>query len=156
MFGGGDIGYVYSAYEKDGKLYAGIKDGERYDNKYEGYYYPYYMGTNPYIPASFVYNENDDNWVKDGDEFVLSEDCKVLIEPHCKVISAVTINGHSYDVGDYVPTSDLNHLKNKNLSSADWGCLDTKGIIIHNKYTLGNFCKSNTVAKFVNVIISWP
>ena len=27
VFGGGDIGYVYSAYEKDGELYVGIKDG---------------------------------------------------------------------------------------------------------------------------------
>ena len=150
VFGGGDIGYVYSAYEKDGKLYAGIKDGERYDNKYEGYYYPYDMGTTPYIPANFSYSETDPNWVKDGGEFVLSEDCKVLIEPHCKVTSAVTINGHSYAVGDYVPTSDLNYLKNKNLSSADWGCLDTKGIIIHNAVFAGGNTSSGSSRAYAN------
>ncbi len=150
VFGGGDIGYVYSAYEKDGKLYAGIKDGERYDNKYEGYYYPYDMSTNPYIPANFQYSETDPNWVKVGDEFVLSEDCKVLIEPHCKVTSAVTINGHSYAVGDYVPTSDLNYLKNKNESSADWGCLDTKGIIIHNAVFAGGNTSSGSSRAYAN------
>ncbi len=150
VFGGGDIGYVYSAYEKDGKLYAGIKDGERYDNKYEGYYYPYDMDTDPYIPANFQYSETDPNWVKVGDEFVLSEDCKVLIEPHCKVTSAVTINGHSYAVGDYVPTSDLNHLKNKNESSADWGCLDTKGIIIHNAVFAGGNTSSGSSRAYAN------
>ena len=150
VFGGGDIGYVYSAYEKDGKLYAGIKDGERYDNKYEGYYYPYDMSTNPYIPANFQYSETDPNWVKVGDEFVLSEDCKVLIEPHCKVTSAVTINGHSYAVGDYVPTSDLNYLKNKNESSALWGCLDTKGIIIHNAVFAGGNTSSGSSRAYAN------
>lgn len=150
VFGGGDIGYVYSAYEKDGKLFASIKDGERYDNEYEGYYYPYYMGTNPYIPADFVYDEFDSNWVREDDEFVLSEDCKVLVEPHCEATSAVTINGHAYAAGDYVPTSDLNYLRNKNDGSADWGCLDTKGIIIHNAVFAGGNTSSGSSRAYAN------
>ena len=94
VFGGGDIGYVYSAIEEDGKLFVGIKDGERYDNKYEGYYYKYdYSGkNNKYIPAEYVYNENDPNWVMDGTEYILTEDCKVLVEPHCKVTAAAGID----------------------------------------------------------------
>ena len=52
VFGGGDIGYVYSAYEQDGKLYVGIKDGDRYDDNWEGYYYAYKKGDDAYIPGT--------------------------------------------------------------------------------------------------------
>ena len=85
VFGGGDIGYVYSAYEEDGKLYVGIKDGSRYDDNYEGYYYAYQMGDNHYIPANYVYSLTDPNWLMEDGEYILTEDCKVLIEPHAKV-----------------------------------------------------------------------
>lgn len=145
VFGGGDIGYVYSAYENDAKqLCVGIKDGERYDNQYEGYYYKNEGGA--YANGAYTGGQ----WVMDGDEYVLTEDCKVLVEPHCRVKSAVTINGHSYAVGDYVPTSDLNHLKNKNESSADWGCLDTKGIIIHNAVFAGGNTSSGSSRAYAN------
>ena len=145
VFGGGDIGYVYSAYENDAKqLCVGIKDGERYDNQYEGYYYKNEGGA--YANGAYTGGQ----WVMDENEYVLTEDCKVLVEPHCRVKSAVTINGHSYAVGDYVPTSDLNHLKNKNESSADWGCLDTKGIIIHNAVFAGGNTSSGSSRAYAN------
>ena len=145
VFGGGDIGYVYSAYENDAKqLCVGIKDGERYDNQYEGYYYKNEGGA--YANGAYTGGQ----WVMDKNEYVLTEDCKVLVEPHCRVKSAVTINGHSYAVGDYVPTSDLNHLKNKNESSADWGCLDTKGIIIHNAVFAGGNTSSGSSRAYAN------
>lgn len=49
VFGGGDVGYVYGALmdPTDG-LIVGIKDGERYDDEWEGYYYKYKKGTDPY------------------------------------------------------------------------------------------------------------
>ena len=112
VFGGGDIGYVYSAYEEDGKLFVGIKDGERYDNAKEGYYYAYKKGNDAYIPSPTTPPASDGNWVKDNNEFVLTEDCKVLIEPYCKATSAVTINKHSYAAGEYVTTADLQTLGN--------------------------------------------
>lgn len=50
-------------------LYAsGKKSGVRYDDGDEGYYYKYENGT----------------WKMDGTEKILTEDCKVLIEPHAR------------------------------------------------------------------------
>ena len=149
VFGGGDIGYVYSAYEQDGKLYVGIKDGTRFDDKYEGYYYTYNNGTDPYIPANFVYNENDPKWVKDDGEYVLTEDCKVLVEPRCKALAAVTINEHSYSAGQYVTTEDLSTMGNKNLDSR-WSSLDPTGIIIFNAVFAGGNTSSGSSAVYAN------
>ena len=85
VFGGGDAGHVHSAYElEDGTLACGKKSGERYNKKSdgtylkpdepgyddEGYYYKYENGA---------FKTNDD-----GEKY-LTEDCKVLIEPMCKV-----------------------------------------------------------------------
>ena len=169
VFGGGDVGYVYSAYQDDDELYVGIKDGERYDDEWEGYYYGYKVGSGSYTPGDKP-TYSDSGWVKDGDEFVLTEDCKVLVEPHAKVLServrldsdgkvetdgdgnpvtetvtSVVINGETYVPGQYVPTSDLNHLKPKNDFDKDthdgdvlkWNCLDPTGIIIHNAVFAG-------------------
>ena len=150
VFGGGDIGYVYSAYEKDGKLYVGIKDGERYDDKYEGYYYAYGYGNDPYIPKDFVYNESDPRWVVEDGEFLLTEDCKVLVEPHIRVLSAVNVNGHDYAAGDYVPTTDLNTMGNKNTDAARWNAMDPSGIIIHNAVFAGGNTSSGSSSVYAN------
>ena len=148
VFGGGDIGYVYSAYEEDGKLFVGIKDGKRYDGNWEGYYYAYKKGDDPYIPGPKP-ADDDENWVKDEGEFVLTEDCKVLIEPHPKATSAVTINGNSYKAGDYVPTTDLNTLANKN-SDDRWNSLDLTGITIFNAVFAGGNTSSGSSAVYAN------
>ena len=136
VFGGGDIGYVYSAYEKDGKLCVGKKDGTRYDDEWEGYYYRNEGGS---------YNNGEYTggvwYTTEKGEYRLTEDCKVLVEPKCKVNTDVTINGHSYTAGDYVEIDDLNTLGNKNTSS-EWASLDLSGIIIHNAV----FAGGNTTA----------
>ena len=166
VFGGGDIGYVYSAYEKDGKLYVGIKDGDRYDNTWEGYYYAYKKGDDAYTPGTKP-ADSDPNWVTDQGEYVLSEDCKVLVEPHCIVTAdgGVTIGtpvdgknpgeeGYLQDVsyakGSYVPTSALNTLKNKTDDKTKWECLDTKGIIIHNAVFAGGNTSSGSAKVYAN------
>ena len=149
VFGGGDIGYVYSAYEKDGKLYVGIKDGDRYDNTWEGYYYAYKKGDDAYTPSTKP-ADSDPNWVTDQGEYVLSEDCKVLVEPHCKVLTAVNIDNKDYAVGKYVPTSALNTLLNKNGDKTRWECLDTKGIIIHNAVFAGGNTSSGSAKVYAN------
>lgn len=133
VFGGGDIGYVYSAYEdSDGTLCFGKKSGVRYDDGDEGYYY----------------QSKNGKYVIVGGEKILTEDCKVLVEPWTRVTKATTINGHSYAVGDYVPTSDLNNLGNKN--SGDWGDLDTKGITIHNAVFAGGNTSSGSDKVYAN------
>ncbi|GJG37795.1 hypothetical protein PRLR5107_30650 [Prevotella lacticifex] len=134
VFGGGDIGYVYSAYEdSEGALCFGKKSGVRYDDGDEGYYYKYENGT----------------WKMDGTEKILTEDCKVLIEPHARVTSG-TINygGKVYNVGDYVPIAYLNTLGNKN--SGQWGNLDTEGITIHNAVFAGGNTSSGSDKVFAN------
>ena len=117
VFGGGDIGFVYSAYEdSDGALCFGKKSGVRYDNGDEGYYYQ---------------SKNGD-FIFDGGEKILTEDCKVLIEPYCKAKSDVTINEHNYAAGEYVTTADLHTLGNKNDIESGWENLDLTGITIFN------------------------
>ena len=151
VFGGGDIGYVYSAYEEDGKLYVGIKDGERYDNEKEGYYYAYKKGDEAYIPSPTPPAASDENWVKDLGQFVLTEDCKVLVEPHVKVkpdVTAFTINGHSYAAGQYVPTEDLHTLGNKNDDA--WDKLDLSGINIFNAVFAGGNTSSGSSTVYAN------
>lgn len=134
VFGGGDIGYVYSAYENsEGALCFGKKSGERYDDGDEGYYYKYENGT----------------WKTDGTEKILTEDCKVLVEPHARVISGtISYDGKNYKVGDYVPIAYLNTLGNKN--SGQWGNLDTEGITIHNAVFAGGNTSSGSDKVYAN------
>ncbi len=140
VFGGGDIGFVYSAYEQDGQLRFGKKAGARYVDADEGYYYRS-DGTN--------YLDEDGNVLASNAEKQLTEDCKVLVEPHCLVNSPVTINGHSYNTGDYVPIDDLNTMANKNNDS-NWQKLDNTGIIIHNAVFAGGNASSGSSQVYAN------
>ena len=145
VFGGGDIGYVYSAYDPgDGSVAAGVKAGVRYDDGKEGYYYAKEGGA---YNNSGAYTGGD--WVTDDGENVLTEDCKVLVEPHTRALSAVTINGNNYNAGDYVPTTDLNTLGNKN-SDGTWSSLDPTGVIIHNAVFAGGNTSSGSSAVYAN------
>ncbi len=172
VFGGGDIGYVYSAYEDtNGKLHVGIKDGERYTTQYEGYYYDYNTNSNNAYTPGPLPAADDTHWVTEGTgedkEYVLTEDCKVLVEPHCIVTAdgEVTIGtpvdgknpgeeGYlqnvSYAKGSYVPTSALNTLLNKTDDKTRWECLDTKGIIIHNAVFAGGNTSSGSAKVYAN------
>jgi len=153
VFGGGDIGYVYSAYEENGKLYVGIKDGNRYDDVWEGYYYAYEKGTDAYEPSSppDTPAANDPNWVMDGTEYVLTEDCKVLIEPYCKAKEAVTVHNHAYAAGEYVTTEDLHYLGNRNGDDKPtWAKLDDTGITIFNAVFAGGNTSSGSSTVYAN------
>ena len=133
VFGGGDIGYVYSAYEDDeGDLCFGKKSGVRYEDGDEGYYYQF----------------KDDHFILDEGEKVLTEDCKVLIEPYCKAKSAVTINGHNYAAGSYVTTTDLHTLGNKQDDT--WDNLDLTGITIFNAVFAGGNTSSGSSTVYAN------
>ncbi len=141
VFGGGDIGYVYSAFEyPDGSLGIGKQAGARYDDGDEGHYFKSKNG---------VYTDDNGNPVGGGEKY-MTEDSKVLVEPHCKVLSDVTVNGHDYVAGDYVPTSDLNTLKDKTTDAATWGKLDVDGIIIHNAVFAGGNVSSGNDQVFAN------
>ena len=153
VFGGGDIGFVYSAFEyPDGSLGLGKKSGARYDDHDEGYYYKSKGGN---------FTDADGVTLTESADKFMTEDSHVLIEPHCRVTAsnggtednpsaAVTINGHNYFHGDYVPTSDLNTLKDKTTSSATWKCLDVDGIIIHNAIFAGGNVSSGSDQVYAN------
>lgn len=135
VFGGGDRGFVYSAYEytdpNDGKTKSALteKRGTRYDGNLEGYYYD---------------NNNS-----------LTNDCSVLVEPWLQVTStdSITHDGRKYGKNDYIPTSYLNTLPGKEGSiwPPAWNNVDAgsatgegddyeyneRGIIIHNAVFAG-------------------
>ena len=155
VFGGGDVGYVFSAYEQNGHLYYGNKSGKRYDDGEEGYYYRY-SGTG-YL--------NADGTALTGTEKIKTEDCKVLVEPHCKVATACTINSHSYAVGSFVPTSDLQYLGTDKTQSPwtnfEKNATNQEGIIIHNAVFAGgntitgsSIVSANTTTVFGNATAS--
>ena len=153
VFGGGDVGFVYSAYENpDGSFAQGKKDGVRYDGIYQGYYYKH--NGEDFVTVTV---DRDEDGVPDVDdegnqiiERQFTEDCKVLVEPNMKVITPVTINGHSYEPGAFVPIADLNTLKNKTLDASTWACLDPTGIIIHNAVFAGGNMPSGSKATSAN------
>ena len=148
VFGGGDIGYVYSAYEDNSKnLYVGIKDGDRYDDHWEGYYYAYKKGSEAYTPGTKP-ADNDPNWIRVDNEYVLTEDCKVLISPYCRAKSDVTI-GHAYSAGQYVTTDDLNTMKSKKNDS-NWSSLVDDGVIIHNAVFAGGNTSAGSASVYAN------
>ena len=161
VFGGGDIGFVYSAYEYEEtindkteiKFGKGVKSGKRYNEgvsptdtenyNYQGYYYQH-------------------DWADDGDfvtemvngnaERKFTEDCKVLIEPHAKVINeeGVSFSEEGFGLGDYVPIEYLN-LMGKKGADARWKSLDSLGIIIHNAvFAGGNTSPGSTSGGGVN------
>ena len=113
VFGGGDIGYVYSAYEYTDAAghrlpRKGVKDGVRYDGDgmYQGYYYEHDWADN----GSFVkYQNGVEN--SSGDERKLTEDCKVLIEPHCKALKDNLSYTIKYSKGQVVSENDLEYLQ---------------------------------------------
>jgi len=107
VFGGGDLGFVYSAYEKDGALCIGKKPtgSARYDGADEGYYYKYEDTAHN---GSFAF-------ITDGDEKILTEDCKVLVEPWCKATAAVSIDNF-YPMNAVVPDAELAYINENDLS----------------------------------------
>ena len=146
VFGGGDEGSVYSAYTTEkGKLRIGKKpdNSKRYDKGLEGYYYRW-DGTN-YVGA-------DDATVTTK---VLTEDCKVVVEPYAQAFVDISVGDHSYKKDEYVVTSDLNKLKGKDSEtgawkSPEWGSLDDHGIIIHNAVFAGGNISSGSSTQNAN------
>ena len=149
VFGGGDIGHVYSAYENaDGSFGKGVKEGKRYDDSWEGYYYKH------------AWADDGDFTLKNG-EREYTEDCKVLIEPMCQAKLPVSIDGTAYAPGDFVPIEKLDKLRDKNTDAYLWSFLDDTGITIHNAVFAGgnnppgaSATSANTASVFGNATAS--
>ena len=133
VFGGGDIGYVYSATGKkvgtDPNTLATSGDHAGLPEDGGGYYY------------------------LDGEPSKgMTLDCSVDISPYCQVTDAsgITIDGESFALGDYVPIESLNKLRNKEADKAQWDKLDLTGIIIRNAVFAGGNVSAGSDKMFVN------
>ena len=156
VYGGGDEGYVYSAYENaDGTFGRGVKPAgsQRYKDTYQGYYFKHKWygdtSTGSNIDSEGFYTEDVTVGSTTTKERMLTEDCKVLVEPRLKVLTAVNINGHDYKAGQYVTIDDLNTMGNKN-SDYRWEYLDPTGIIIHNAVFAGGNTVSGSLTTSAN------
>ena len=148
VFGGGDIGYVYSS----------------------GYKYANSRKTGTGSPGHYYYY----NYSSELDRDTLTEDCKVVIAPYLQVANNKTVNydKKTYREYDYVPTDYLNTLGKKEKSTdpktgetiklwpSAWNDLVTlekvgneevdRGVIIHNGVFAGGNVSSSSDKTYAN------
>ena len=166
VFGGGDIGYVYSAYQNAaGQLCVGKKAGTRYVDDYDGFYYKNEGGS--FKGKNTDGTDTDGDGVYKGGKFFgggtndvptyLTEDCKVLVEPFCRVkseiiegtevtpVTGVTFTDIFYPKDATVSHLDLEYLKKKEKEARENGNtsinllagLDENGnVIANNGFTI--------------------
>ena len=166
VFGGGDIGYVYSAYEYDDgnghKLpRKGVKSGVRYDGDgmYQGYYYEHVWENTTSTETNFIhYTDGIED--PDGDERKLTEDCKVLIAPHCKVTAddGITLT-IKYEKGQVVSAHDLSYIStHPELSSLGidaFGKVTANGgISFARHYDKGQYVQTSALHTLGNRVVS--
>lgn len=151
VFGGGDEGSVYSAYENpNGTFGLGLKEanGKRYEGLYQCYYYKH-----PW--------DNTSAFDANGSNRIFTEDTKVLVEPWLQVTSPIsfrdsTSKDSTYQVGDYIPKEYLDGLPKKDVNNGwtgGWANVDAgsaskeRGVIIHNAvFAGGNIAAGSTNA----------
>ena len=146
VFGGGDVGFVYSAYENvDGTFGKGVKDGERYKNVYQGYYYQHDWNGTAFV-TEVVDTDGEGN---DITERKFTEDCKVLVEPQCKVTgsSSVEFTGIRYKKGETVTSRDLEYIKQNRTDLLDK--LDAQGKVTRAAYI--TFDRSYDPGSYVSI-----
>ena len=153
VFGGGDVGFVYSAYQNEaGKLSMGKPSGKRYDEHEDGYYYEY-----EYSESNTTEDKYDFRKVGEKNEKVLTKDCMVLVEPWLKPVENIELsNGtdtKTFKPGDFIPTAYLNSLGNKNdnrwdkVSKQD---VNKTGVIIHNAVFAGGNTSSGSTEVYAS------
>ena len=170
VFGGGDIGYVYSAYEyiddHGHKMpRKGVKSGVRYDGDgmYQGYYYEHVWDNSDDNNPDFIHYSNGiEN--QGGTERKLTEDCKVLIAPHCKVTAAGGIDlTIKYDKGQVVSAHDFFYIQenhpdyltgNTPKVNAYRKVLAEEGISFTRHYDKGQYVQTSALHTLGNRVVS--
>ena len=124
VFGGGNIGYVYSA----GVKYTGETDIA--NKKVKGHYYT---------------DLDFDTSTK------RTEDCRVHITAYSQVKAeaGVEIDDTHYQKGEYLPTRVLNKL---NPNDTRWNSLDTDGLVIRNAVFAGGNVSSGSDLVYANAV----
>ena len=146
VFGGGDEGFVYSAYEQDITYTQAECDTYNTDNGLtegmEGFRTTkdvktpgvLFVGNKPegskrydkgdegyyYRYNGSAYVDKSGNTLGGGAEKFLTEDCHVLVEPWLQVKAPIEYNSHTYNTGDYIPTAYLNTLPKKDKNDTTW------------------------------------
>ena len=147
-------GYVFGS--TDVHIYGGEVGTEA--NVLKGYGNVFGGGNEGFVySATGTKNNEDGYYYKNGNTSEgLSEDCKIAVEPQCKVIAdgGVTIGGIAYAKGDYVPIDKLNTLKSRAHADAlaIWNKLDTRGIVIHNSLFAGGNITEGSDKIFANTV----
>ena len=133
---GGEVGTV-----------TGVADG--YGNVFGGGNLGFvYSGYGTKRADSYYYNSSD----------LLTEDCRVIVAPACQVLcgDTITLNGHEYTAGQYVPAEDMNFLLNKNAGGDDWAKLDASdnhsGVTIRNAVFAGGNVSSGSDQVYANTV----
>ena len=163
VFGGGDLGYVYSkGYSNTASRVTGTgSPGHKY------YYTTPYKCKTAYgkYKADDIIDETEWNAMSSDDKAkwepqatTLIEDCKVVVAPYLQVKgdgTAVPYNGKNYQPYDYVPTDYLNTLP-KDKNDSKWANLilkegnDERGILIRNGVFGGGNVSSNSDTHYAN------
>ncbi len=159
VFGGGNIGYCFT---------DAVKDGVRGDGNGEGRYY-----TNVYtcdkcgeeihshsIPTICPHcerssSETDENFKTTftaGATHVLSEDTRVIVSPWAQAMADITIDGTTYHRNDYIPTSELNKLADKNSDKDRWENVSQDGVIIRNAVFAGGNVSAGSDKVYANAV----
>ena len=148
VFGGGNIGYVYSAGGKyNDRLIvsdeapteelaperrAAMMRNAANEEKHDGHYY-----------------REDDPSTPIDESLYRTEECRVLISASCKALADVTIGGTPYAKGDIVPTEKLNTLA---YNAEEWNKLDMTGVTIRNAVFAGGNVSSGSDIVYANAV----
>ena len=141
----GTAGYIYGTTEVNihrGRIGTESTVAEGHGNVFGGGNLGYVYGTGTKSTSDgYYYNGSD-----------LTEDCKVVVSPYVLVTNATTVNGHSYAVGDLVPTEDLNTLSagDSNWKTDTGGNFDDLGITIGNAVFAGGNVLAGSDAVYAN------
>ena len=144
-------GYVFGS--TDVHIYGGEVGTET--NVLKGYGNVFGGGNEGFVYSATGTKNNSDGYYWNSNS-KLSEDCKIAVEPQCKVIAdiGVTIGGTAYAKGAYVPVEELNKLQSRahKEDSLKWLKLDTRGIVIHNSLFAGGNITEGSDKIFANTI----
>ena len=175
VFGGGDVGYVYSA----GFFSEGTQKKENTHSPNHIYYYSdeitykckeavgtYAVGTTITKEQYDALSAADKDKIEK--EYHLTEDCRVVVSPMLQVKEGYTVdypatgdNKKTYQPYEYVPTEYLNTLPAKVNGNwtGDWEKLVDKdadgterGVLIHNAVFAGGNVSSNDDKNYANAI----
>ena len=139
-------GYVFGS--TDVHIYGGEIGTEA--NVLKGYGNVFGGGNEGFV-YSATGEKGSDGYYRNGSS--LSEDCKIAVEPQCKVTDTggITIDGTTYSKGTYVPLEALNKLQSRTHTS-EWAKLDTRGIVIHNALFAGGNITEGSDKIFANTV----